>query len=198
MTSPACGPRTWRSSRDRTRRVRLRLHRLQPRRERGMPALARTARQRALGPARPGAGGRHGCRAGAGVPGGLRRAAQPHPGLRRPAVRRARCHVLQNAVDDIGAWMTGRAHDRLCRQRAGPDREAGAEAAAGAGAQIAWINDAVGDPEMHAHLLEFDTVHGRWDARFAHDADSVTSTARACPSSARAICPPCRSTGWTW
>jgi glyceraldehyde 3-phosphate dehydrogenase len=66
------------------------------------------------------------------------------------------------------------------------------------GAQIAWINDAVGDPEMHAHLLEFDTVHGRWDAAFAHDADSVTSTARACPSSARATCPTCRSTGSTW
>ncbi|QPM92249.1 ArsJ-associated glyceraldehyde-3-phosphate dehydrogenase [Pseudooceanicola algae] len=42
------------------------------------------------------------------------------------------------------------------------------------GAKIAWINDAVGDPEMHAHLLEFDTVHGRWSAEFAHDADSVT------------------------
>ncbi len=42
------------------------------------------------------------------------------------------------------------------------------------GAEIAWINDAVGDPEMHAHLLEFDTVHGRWQADFAHDADSVS------------------------
>ncbi len=42
------------------------------------------------------------------------------------------------------------------------------------GAEIAWINDAVGDPAMHAHLLEFDTVHGRWDAAFAHDAESVT------------------------
>ncbi|WP_460275853.1 ArsJ-associated glyceraldehyde-3-phosphate dehydrogenase [Celeribacter sp. ULVN23_4] len=42
------------------------------------------------------------------------------------------------------------------------------------GAKIAWINDAVGDPEMHAYLLEFDTVHGRWDAAFSHDADSVT------------------------
>jgi glyceraldehyde 3-phosphate dehydrogenase len=42
------------------------------------------------------------------------------------------------------------------------------------GAQIAWINDAVGDAGMHAHLLEFDTVHGRWDAVFGHDADSVT------------------------
>lgn len=42
------------------------------------------------------------------------------------------------------------------------------------GAQIAWINDAVGDPEMHAHLLEFDTVHGRWDTTFAHDGQSVT------------------------
>ena len=42
------------------------------------------------------------------------------------------------------------------------------------GARIAWINDAVGDPEMHAHLFEFDTVHGRWDAEFAHDPQSVT------------------------
>lgn len=42
------------------------------------------------------------------------------------------------------------------------------------GAQIAWINDAVGEPEVHAHLLEFDTVHGRWDAEFSHDDASVT------------------------
>jgi glyceraldehyde 3-phosphate dehydrogenase len=42
------------------------------------------------------------------------------------------------------------------------------------GARIAWINDAVGDPEMHAHLLAFDTVHGRWRADFAHDAGSVS------------------------
>ncbi|MDK3075099.1 ArsJ-associated glyceraldehyde-3-phosphate dehydrogenase [Sedimentitalea sp. JM2-8] len=42
------------------------------------------------------------------------------------------------------------------------------------GARIAWINDAVGDPAMHAHLLEFDTVHGRWNGAFSHDADSVT------------------------
>ncbi|WP_127560607.1 ArsJ-associated glyceraldehyde-3-phosphate dehydrogenase [Nioella ostreopsis] len=42
------------------------------------------------------------------------------------------------------------------------------------GANIAWINDATGDPEMHAHLLEFDTVHGRWNAEFSHDADSLT------------------------
>jgi glyceraldehyde 3-phosphate dehydrogenase len=42
------------------------------------------------------------------------------------------------------------------------------------GAHIAWINDAVGDPAVHAHLLEFDTVHGRWDAAFAHEADTVT------------------------
>jgi glyceraldehyde 3-phosphate dehydrogenase len=42
------------------------------------------------------------------------------------------------------------------------------------GAKIAWINDAVGDPAMHAHLLEFDTVHGRWGARFSHGADNVS------------------------
>ena len=42
------------------------------------------------------------------------------------------------------------------------------------GAKIAWINDAVGDPEMHAHLLEFDSVHGPWDGAFSHDDDSVS------------------------
>ena len=42
------------------------------------------------------------------------------------------------------------------------------------GADIAWINDAVGGPEMHAHLLEFDSVHGRWNADFAWDDDSIT------------------------
>ncbi|WP_045391634.1 ArsJ-associated glyceraldehyde-3-phosphate dehydrogenase [Falsirhodobacter sp. alg1] len=56
------------------------------------------------------------------------------------------------------------------------------------GAKIAWINDAVGDPEMHAHLLEFDTVHGRWDAAFSHDADSVTINGMRLPFiGARAI-----------
>jgi len=43
-----------------------------------------------------------------------------------------------------------------------------------AGAKIAFINDAVGDAATHAHLLEFDTVHGRWDASFEHDEESVT------------------------
>ena len=42
------------------------------------------------------------------------------------------------------------------------------------GATVAFINDAEGEPAMHAHLLEFDSVHGRWPARFAHDAKSIT------------------------
>ena len=28
--------------------------------------------------------------------------------------------------------------------------------------EIALINDQVGDPALFAHLLEFDSVHGRW------------------------------------
>lgn len=40
--------------------------------------------------------------------------------------------------------------------------------------EIVLLNDAVGDPAMHAHLLEFDTVHGRWPALFSHDHESVT------------------------
>jgi glyceraldehyde 3-phosphate dehydrogenase len=42
------------------------------------------------------------------------------------------------------------------------------------GAKIAFINDAVGDPEMHAHLLEFDSIHGRWPATFSFDDTSIT------------------------
>ena len=42
------------------------------------------------------------------------------------------------------------------------------------GADIAFVNDAIGDPHMHAHLLEFDTVHGRWDAEFSSTDDSIT------------------------
>lgn len=42
------------------------------------------------------------------------------------------------------------------------------------GAKIAFVNDAVGDPAMHAHLLEFDSIHGRWPAEFASDGDSIT------------------------
>lgn len=49
------------------------------------------------------------------------------------------------------------------------------------GARIAWINDAVGDAAMHAHLLEFDSVHGRWDAEFSHDADGVVINGNRLP-----------------
>lgn len=41
------------------------------------------------------------------------------------------------------------------------------------GAKIAFINDALGDPAMHAHLLEFDSIHGRWPAMFEADEDSI-------------------------
>ena len=42
------------------------------------------------------------------------------------------------------------------------------------GAKIAWLNDAVGDAAMHAHLLEFDTVHGRWPAAFSSTEKAIT------------------------
>ncbi|WP_299356761.1 ArsJ-associated glyceraldehyde-3-phosphate dehydrogenase [uncultured Shimia sp.] len=44
----------------------------------------------------------------------------------------------------------------------------------GLDAEIVLLNDGEGDAGLHAHLLEFDTVHGRWRADFAHDADSIT------------------------
>lgn len=42
------------------------------------------------------------------------------------------------------------------------------------GAKIAFINDAVGNAAMHAHLLEFDSIHGRWPAVFSADESSIT------------------------
>ena len=42
------------------------------------------------------------------------------------------------------------------------------------GFEILFINDAEGTPELHAHLLEFDSVHGRWPASFSWDKSSIT------------------------
>lgn len=50
------------------------------------------------------------------------------------------------------------------------------------GAEVAFINDKTGDPKMHAHLLEFDTVHGRWDAEFSADDVSITINGSRIPS----------------
>ena len=46
------------------------------------------------------------------------------------------------------------------------------------GEEIAFLNDAVGDAEMHAHLLEFDSVHGRWAADFAYSEGEVRINGR--------------------
>ena len=43
----------------------------------------------------------------------------------------------------------------------------------GIGGEIVLLNDPVGDPEQHALLLEFDSVHGRWKADIGHDAESL-------------------------
>lgn len=40
--------------------------------------------------------------------------------------------------------------------------------------EIVLLNDPVGDPALHAHLLEFDSVHGRWAATFDHDGECVS------------------------
>ena len=50
-----------------------------------------------------------------------------------------------------------------------------------AGAEIAFVNDAVGDAAMHAHLLEFDSVHGRWPATFASDASAIIIDGKRIP-----------------
>ena len=39
---------------------------------------------------------------------------------------------------------------------------------------VEFINDKNGDPDLFAHLLEFDTVHGRWDRNISNDSVSLT------------------------
>lgn len=48
----------------------------------------------------------------------------------------------------------------------------------GAGGEIVLLNDPNGTPAQHALLMEFDSVHGRWKAEIAHDADSLTLNGR--------------------
>jgi glyceraldehyde 3-phosphate dehydrogenase len=43
----------------------------------------------------------------------------------------------------------------------------------GAGGNIVLVNDAMGDAAQHALLMEFDSVHGRWNVPIAHDDDHL-------------------------
>jgi len=54
----------------------------------------------------------------------------------------------------------------------------------GAPGEIVLLNDPAGDPAQHAMLLEFDSVHGRWPARFAHDGSGVAVNGQRMPLTA--------------
>ena len=54
-------------------------------------------------------------------------------------------------------------------------------AANGPLASLAFVNDATGDAAMHAHLLEFDTVHGRFDGEVGHDGDALVVAGHRVP-----------------
>lgn len=44
--------------------------------------------------------------------------------------------------------------------------------------EIVLLSDKDGDAALHAHLLEFDTVHGRWPADFSQDGESIAVNGR--------------------
>lgn len=48
----------------------------------------------------------------------------------------------------------------------------------GAPGEVVLLNDLGADIAQHALLLEFDTVHGRWDADISHDDDAITVNGR--------------------
>ncbi|MEO1611516.1 MAG: glyceraldehyde 3-phosphate dehydrogenase NAD-binding domain-containing protein, partial [Pseudomonadota bacterium] len=51
--------------------------------------------------------------------------------------------------------------------------------AEGAPGEVVLLNDGAGTAADHAHLLEFDTVHGRWDAALAADDDAISIDGRS-------------------
>ena len=44
----------------------------------------------------------------------------------------------------------------------------------GLSGDIVLLNDALGTPEQHALLMEFDTVHGRWPAEIQYGSDQIS------------------------
>ena len=50
--------------------------------------------------------------------------------------------------------------------------------AEGTPGEVILMNDPVATPEVHAHLLEFDTVHGRWDAEIGFGDDWLSINGR--------------------
>lgn len=51
----------------------------------------------------------------------------------------------------------------------------------GAGAEIVLLNDPVGDAEQHALLMEFDSVHGRWQADIGYRDDALIINGQTIP-----------------
>ncbi len=47
--------------------------------------------------------------------------------------------------------------------------------------EVVLINDKIGTPEQLAHLLEFDTVHGRWGESFGFNDESIQISDRQIP-----------------
>jgi len=49
------------------------------------------------------------------------------------------------------------------------------------GVRLAWVNDATGDAETHAHLLKFDTIHGRFGENIRAEQGSIHVGGQAIP-----------------
>ncbi|MBU6217203.1 MAG: ArsJ-associated glyceraldehyde-3-phosphate dehydrogenase [Acidobacteria bacterium] len=52
--------------------------------------------------------------------------------------------------------------------------------------EVVLINEIAGGPEAAAHLLEFDSVHGRWDREIGIDGDAIVVDGRRIPLTAHA------------
>lgn len=70
---------------------------------------------------------------------------------------------MRVAINGLG--RIGKLSLRALLDRAGP-------------VEVVLLNDPAGSPEIHAHLLEFDSVQGRWQAGIGHDDGGLTVRGR--------------------
>ena len=89
---------------------------------------------------------------------------------------------MQHCNARLTSWAArGKSSDCARAERRRPDGKLALRPLLERGAEIAWLNDAVGDPAMHAHLLEFDSIDGRWPAAFAHNETSIANNGTRLP-----------------
>ena len=82
--------------------------------------------------------------------------------------------IAINGMGRIGRLVLRDALGGVARHKSDVHKATGPDIAPNIAPDIALVNDASMDTKQLAHLLEFDSLHGRWDADFSYDDTSIT------------------------